>query len=240
MAQPVELKIILRRGISGAGETTQAEVCLSFKLGEADSDLPALVEAKFHEVKRALVRALDSEEPPEAQAGSARADGPEDLGDWIGAAPAKERAIQDAQRSEGGEARGEEIKGGEKLAADGPAEATVSALPELQVPDGVDSPACGIEAQEEFRLPITPAQKRTILSLCESAGIDGRHLQGLLENGYNRKSLDSLGRREAGSLIFRLSQRQRERMLGDRPDFGPAGSQGERPKEVHSLNGGAH
>lgn len=227
MAQPVELKISLRRGISGTGETTEAEVAMSFKLGKADSDLGSLVESKFHEVKKALVNALESEDPGQAgEAAGTEVEEPEDLSDWTPAAPATQPAT--GENAETVEGRAIPV--------------AANSLQETEQAENFEPPNPGANErasphQGEEILLITPAQKRTIQSLCASAGIDARQLRIMLESGYNRQNLDSLGRREAGSLIFRLSQKQRESMLRDKSDAQPSRFHLGLQKEAINQNG---
>lgn len=231
MAQPVELRIGLKRGVASAGETTEAEVVMTFKLSKTDSDLGSLVESKFHEVQRALVRALDSEESsrrPDAAPGAAL-EGREDLDDWTTANPVRTVPAPNVL---------EEVPDQHPVEVE---EAEAGLVPAKAVaPPMTEAIAAVPPMDDEDRLLVTPAQKRTIQSLCAAMGIDGRQLQGMIESGYNRKSIDSLGRREAGGLIFRLSQAQRERMLRDKETTAQPGFHQKQPEEVISHNGAGH
>lgn len=243
MAQPLELRVTVRRGSARAGESTEAEVSLSLKLGKADADLASLVVAKYHEVQAALVRAMESEAPrptgeTKGTTAKVKEASPPAAGPEAGEPPLV--VVVDPPQTIGepvieGEPKDTEASGNAALVSeDKPVEET-----QTQQGSANADPEKLPEAAAD-RLLLTPAQKRTIRSLCADLKIDDQQFRAMLEGGYNRRRIEDLGRREAGGLIFRLSQKQRERLLRDKTEQPARHLSNIDKEEVFSQNGVRH
>lgn len=207
MVRLTEMRITVRRGFANLGETNEAEVTAAFEIPEG-ANLGAVVEAKLHEVQRALHRALESEPPKEATTGM-------------------ETEVQVAVPPEpppAGQADEGEDSGLE---------------PPFQVAEeSADAaPSPGADGSEEP--PITPAQERTIRSLCIAGGIGETEFRAMLEDGYGGKDADALTKREAAGLILQLTQKRREHILRDKPQVADPQQNYKTEQEAFPQNGGA-
>jgi hypothetical protein len=218
MARPLEVRITVSKGFSNLGETNEAEVSATFEVPEGEADLGAVVEEKFHEVRSALLRALESEPPKDAFArmetevqGAVTPEPPS-------AAPTAGDSISELPSHEPGGPEPCETEGPITVAEEGAEES-------------------GPSGSEEGP-PITPAQERTIQSLSTSARIGEAQLRAMLEDGYNGKGVAALTKREAAGLILELSQKQRARILRDKPEMASPRQNHKTAQEVFSRNGG--